>query len=335
MSEIISIVGVVFSLVILESLLSVDNALVLAAMVNHLPDQQRSKALRYGLIGAYVMRFASIGLIAFIISNPWLKLIGGGYLLYLMCSHLGVAEEGEGDAHNAVNKGFWATVIAVEIADMTFSLDNIVAAAAFSPKLWVVLLGVGIGILAMRFVAGIFTKLIDKFPILAQVAYVLVGSIGVQLIAEHSFGLHLNEVQKLGSVLGIVAFGMIYAKVPLLQKGLGPTFRWLGQVMGNISELIDSLLVPVKLVFHYTVGVTAVFLFGLLKRAYNAAPAVTSVISGAAVAALVQYALVAIFGIALATPGLQAAVVAGGAVVGFGVSKVAAKIFAEPKNGNA
>jgi len=247
MTELISALPIIVSLIILEGLLSVDNALVLAAMVSHLPDKQRTWALRAGLLGAYVLRGASLAFVSILIANPWIKLVGGGYLIYLMCSHLGVNEEGEQDAHNGKAMGFWATVFAVELADMAFSIDNIIAAVALSPKIWVVITGVFIGILAMRFVAGVFVKLIDRFPILAKIAYVLVGAIGIQLVAEHFFHFELHEIGKFSIILGIIGFGLLYDRVKVLQKVLGPLFNWLGQVMGNVSELIDSLLVPVKL----------------------------------------------------------------------------------------
>src|SRR5205823_11523228 len=134
----------------------------------------------------------------------------------------------EQNAHNGKVAGFWATVIAVEFADMAFSIDNILAAVALSPKLWVVLAGVFIGILAMRFVAGIFVKLIEKFPILAQIAYVLVGAIGLQLVAEHIWHFELNEVHKFAGIMGIIVFGLLYDRSTLLQKVLGPVFNWLG-----------------------------------------------------------------------------------------------------------
>ncbi len=254
MAELISAGPIILSLIILEGLLSVDNALVLAAMVKHLPEKQQSLALKAGLIGAYVLRGVALLFVGFLIANPWVRLVGGGYLIYLMCSHLGVGEEGEGDAHQSKAAGFWATVAAVELADLAFSIDNVIAAVALSPKMWVVVLGVFIGILAMRFVAGAFIKLLDKFPILAKIAYVLVGFIGVILVTEYFFHFEFHGMQKFGTIMGIIAFGMIYDKVPFLQRLLSPTFKWLGQVMANIAELVDSLIKPITGLFGLIVG---------------------------------------------------------------------------------
>lgn len=254
MPVIIEALPIIFSLIILEGLLSVDNALVLAAMVKHLPTKQQALALKAGLIGAYVLRGVALLFVGFLIANPWVRLLGGGYLIYLMCTHLGVGEGDGDDAHQAKAAGFWATVVAVEFADLAFSIDNVIAAVALSPKMWVVVTGVFIGILAMRFVAGAFIKLLDKFPILAKIAYVLVGFIGVVLVAEYFFHFEFHGVQKFGAIMGIIVFGLIYDKVAFLQRLLGPVFTWLGQVMANVAELCDSLMKPVTSLFGLVVG---------------------------------------------------------------------------------
>src|SRR3954452_1196144 len=75
--------GLIGTLVILEGLLSADNALVLAVMVKHLPEKQRKKALFYGLLGAYVFRFIAIGVGVFLIKLWWIKVLGAAYLAWL------------------------------------------------------------------------------------------------------------------------------------------------------------------------------------------------------------------------------------------------------------
>lgn len=239
---------VIVSLVILEGLLSVDNAMVLAAMVQHLPGKQKQLALRLGIIGAYVFRGLSLVFVSFIIAIPGLRLFGGLYLIHLMTSNLGIAEAGEGDSHSAAGKGFWGTVIAVEIADMMFSIDNIVVAVAMSDKLWVVILGVFIGIAAMRFVAGIFVKLIEKYPVLTQIAFLLVGFVGVQLVVEQFTGIELNEIGKFTGIVAIIGSGLLYDKFPLLQRVFGPIVRWIGEGFGNLNEIVEWAWKPFGLV---------------------------------------------------------------------------------------
>lgn len=239
---------VVSSLVILEGLLSVDNALVLAAMVKHLPEKQAQLALKAGLLGAYIGRGAMLFSASYILHNPWLKLLGGSYLIWLMVSNLsgaeGEGEDGEAEEENqgrSAKGGFWATVLAVELADLAFSVDNVAAAVAMSDQLWAVLTGVAIGILAMRFVAGIFVGLISKFPILEQIAYLLVGWIGILLVAEQQGIFEAGEVVKFLSILLIIAGGMAYGQFTPVQKALRPAVSYVGEFFGNLQSLVGGL----------------------------------------------------------------------------------------------
>lgn len=255
MSEFINALPVIISLVIMEGLLSVDNAMVIAAMVSHLPDKQKVWALRAGLAGAYVFRGLALFFVAIIIANPWIKLAGAGYLVYLMFKHLGHRETGDdADKKKLKHAGFWGTVIAVELADLAFSIDNVIAAVALSPKFLVVLVGVFIGIAAMRFVAGFFVKLIEKYPILNQIAYVLVGYVGVQLFLDDLYHIEVSELGKFGIIIGIIAAGFIYNASPLLQRLLGPLFRYLATGMALVTELIDWLFTPLGLLFSVVKG---------------------------------------------------------------------------------
>jgi predicted tellurium resistance membrane protein TerC len=88
MNEVLSAVPVIISLVIIEGLLSVDNALAIAALASGLPENQRIKALRYGIVGAYVMRGLCLAFAAWIAGNTWVKALGAAYLIYLMVSQL-------------------------------------------------------------------------------------------------------------------------------------------------------------------------------------------------------------------------------------------------------
>lgn len=246
-TEIVQALPVIVSLIIMEGLLSVDNAMLISAMVDHLPEKQKKKALFYGMAGAYLFRGAALLCVSFLIANPWVKLAGASYLVYLMCKHLGLPEEGEEKAHqNSSESGFWATVVAVEIADLAFSIDNVIAAVALSDKLWVVIAGVFIGIAAMRFVAGLFVSLMQRYPFLKSIAYLLVGFVGVQLIGEELWHWEVSELEKFLSIVGIIAFGLIYDRFNWLKRLLSPAVIWLGQGMANVAELVDWAFAPVR-----------------------------------------------------------------------------------------
>lgn len=206
------VAGTILTLVFLEGLLSADNALVLAVMVRHLPKDQQKRALRYGIIGAFVFRLIAVVFASTLLEYWIFKVVGGVYLLYLAVSHLlsSHGDEGGEGGGSRFGKGFWATVIGVEVADIAFSIDSIVAAVAMadglpphigertafilpvlglpvSLELLIVYLGGILGIVAMRYVAGYFLLLLDRFTGLAIGAYYLVGWIGLKLIGG---GLH-------------------------------------------------------------------------------------------------------------------------------------------------
>lgn len=188
---------IVLNLILIESLLSIDNAAVLATMVMDLPKDQRKKALKYGIIGAYVFRGFSLLLASYLVKIWWLKGAGGIYLLYLGINYFRTKSTPQKD-DDMLNKEqswlykktfgllgpLWATIVLVEIMDLAFSIDNVFAAVAFTDNIWLICTGVFIGILAMRFVAQGFVKLMEKYTFLASGAFVVIIILGVKLTAS-------------------------------------------------------------------------------------------------------------------------------------------------------
>jgi YkoY family integral membrane protein len=236
--------ALVGNLIIIESLLSVDNAAVLATMVGDLNPEQRKKALRYGIFGAYLFRGLCILFASYLIEFWFLKPLGGLYLLYLVWDHFR-AGPSEGDEHIEKEKSwlykrtlglfgkFWATVALIELMDLAFSIDNVFAVVAFTDNLIIICLGVFIGILAMRLVAQAFVVLMGKYPFLETAAFVIIGVLGLKLLLslfEHfqpasPFSAFLSsEAADVGlTVLTVAVFG-----VPLLTSRLLGWPRQLG-----------------------------------------------------------------------------------------------------------
>src|SRR5690625_3218279 len=88
MQFIVEYLWVLVILVGLEGLLAADNALVLAIMVKHLPDEKRRKALFYGLAGAFILRFGSLFIISFLVDVWQVQAIGAAYLLFISIKHM-------------------------------------------------------------------------------------------------------------------------------------------------------------------------------------------------------------------------------------------------------
>lgn len=230
---------VVLLLVFFEGVLSIDNAIVLGLLAKRLPRSQQQRALTYGLIGAFAFRFIAILAAAYLLEWRIVKLIGGGYLLYIAIKHLffegqekteetitanqdgglvlrdaltgqELNEEQEQlelderlpipSQHLGIGKHFWTTVMVIELTDIAFAIDSILAAialigsppeghpdGALHPKLWVVMLGGLFGILLMRGAAALFIRLLDRFPRMEVAAYLLVITIGLKLLVDWGF----------------------------------------------------------------------------------------------------------------------------------------------------
>lgn len=152
-------------LIVLEGLLSLDNALVLGVLARKLPKHLQKRALTYGLVGAFVFRLIAIGLATYLFHWKWVKLAGGAYLVLVALKHfvtearkkddrkIVMGPDGEpmavsrstgqplpenGSGHGAVGeaaltthtRAFWSAVVAIEFTDIAFAVDSILAAVA-------------------------------------------------------------------------------------------------------------------------------------------------------------------------------------------------------------
>jgi YkoY family integral membrane protein len=232
--------AVVALLVVLEGLLSIDNALVLGLLAKRLPKHEQARALWYGLAGAFVFRFLAVLMASLLLQWTFAKFLGGAYLVYIAVRHLFFesqehekdkvvldehghptivqAETGEelpdSEQETEIRErvpvymtperrkqlglaSFWPTVLVIELTDIAFAVDSILAAIAmvgskppgtppdaFHPKLWVVVLGGLIGLMLMRVAAKMFIQLLDRFPRFEVSAYLLVIVIGLKLLAD-------------------------------------------------------------------------------------------------------------------------------------------------------
>jgi len=257
--------AIVALLVVLEGVLSIDNALVLGLLAKRLPKHQQKRALTYGLVGAFVFRLIAVGMAVFLMKWWWVKLLGGGYLIYIAVKHLFFEHKETEDDHiaadahgepvlvdaaghevppersetaireripvplpgmdqeqvddpraaviaaggdpikaveripdcdpNATGKrkcaSFWPTVLVIELTDIAFAIDSILAAIALvgnrTEKFWMVLAGGMLGVMLMRVAAIFFIKLLEKFPRLDMAAYLLVIVIGLKLLLDWYF----------------------------------------------------------------------------------------------------------------------------------------------------
>jgi YkoY family integral membrane protein len=225
---------VLLVLVGLEGILAADNAVVMAVMVKHLPKEQQKKALFYGLVGAFVFRFAALFLISFLVNSWQVQAIGAVYLLFISMKHLLSKNGKNAEQKTSSQSGFWMTVLKVELADIAFAVDSILAAVALAvtltPTGWfsvggidggqflVMFLGGIIGLVIIRFAANVFVNLLHKYPGLETSAFLIVGWVGVKLAVLTLSHPHLHIINEhvpesfewkmiFWTVLAIIAFG--------------------------------------------------------------------------------------------------------------------------------
>ena len=196
---------VLLVLVGLEGILAADNAVVMAVMVKHLPAEEQKKALFYGLLGAFVFRFATLFMISFLADVWQVQAVGALYLLFISIHNLYGKFGGkkrERDVKERKQSSFWITVLKVELADIAFAIDSMLAAVALAVTLpptgrftigadrWgqftVMFLGGILGLVIMRFAANWFVKLLHTKPSLEIAAFLIVGWVGVKLAVFHT-----------------------------------------------------------------------------------------------------------------------------------------------------
>lgn len=177
-------------LAFLELLLSADNAIVLAILIAALPEPLRKKALHIGVASAFIFRLAGILGAVYLLKFFWIQLLGSLYLFYLCFKHFISKRKGKSSAPKS-EPHFWKIVLMIELLDLAFAVDSIIAGvafigpspqdAAFHPKLWIVYFGGMFGVLGIRSAAKLFTSLLGRFPHLESAAYAMIGWIGLKL----------------------------------------------------------------------------------------------------------------------------------------------------------
>jgi len=238
-------------LVALEGLLSADNALVMAIMVLGLPKSQHNQALRYGLVGGFAFRIIATVLAVYLIRVAWVKLLGGLYLLYLTYSHFWGQEQGADRRQPPKARpwlgltAFWATVVRVELINLAFSIDSILVAVAMSPKLWVVVTGGVLGIVAMRVVVGQLLALVQRYPPLVDGAFVIIAWVGIKLSIEYLHDAHFTAFEiprwiSLGLIIVIFLIAFAYAKMqgPVEESDLAHEAE---HILGRDAERVKAI----------------------------------------------------------------------------------------------
>jgi YkoY family integral membrane protein len=178
---------VLLVLVALEAVLSADNAIALAAIAQNLDNKKlQDRALNIGLIGAYILRITLILTATWVVRFWQFELLGGLYLLWLVFNYFTnsepeVSEKPEAHHHLGFSS-LWQIVPTIAVTDLAFSLDSVTTAIAISEDTWLILAGGTIGVITLRFLAGLFIRWLQEYTYLEDAGFITVGFVGLRLL---------------------------------------------------------------------------------------------------------------------------------------------------------
>ena len=176
---------VLLILVALEAVLSADNAIALAAIAQGLEDSQlQRRALNFGLVAAYVLRISLILTATWVVQFWQFELLGAAYLLWLVFEHFRAEEDEEHHHRGPRFTSLWQTIPLIAVTDLAFSLDSVTTAIAISDKTWLVITGGTIGVITLRFMAGLFIRWLKEYLHLEDAGYITVGFVGLRLLVR-------------------------------------------------------------------------------------------------------------------------------------------------------
>ena len=271
-SELTSGLSIIASLVLIEGLLSVDNVLGIAAIARSLPETQRKQAIRLGMAGAYVFRIVALIFVGILKDNLWVRWLGAGYLIYLMCSQLTKPQaphdlppsdhdtalnhdmpDGAGAVSTPAGKAltgaaFGAVLLQIGLMDLSLSVDNVITAVALAGNtMWAIYVGVLIAILALQFLTGVAMSLLDRYPVLEPTAFILIGFVGVILVVESATHQHFPPWVKFVGILAILALSLLWDRSPAVKKFSAPLFKAVRPAMKAFAIGVGLIFKPLEL----------------------------------------------------------------------------------------
>lgn len=181
--------GTLLALVTLETILSADNAVALAALAGEIENpQEQNKALNWGMILAFILRILLLITATWVMGFWQFEMAGGIYLIWLAGKHFSQywhnSENEDDQDHQSSFEGssFFKIIGLIALTDLAFSVDSVTAAVGFSNQLFLVVLGCTLGIIALRFLAGLFVQWLTEFFYLADAAYMTILAVGMRLV---------------------------------------------------------------------------------------------------------------------------------------------------------
>jgi YkoY family integral membrane protein len=199
---------VLLILVVLEAVLSADNAIALAAIAQGLENrEQQHRALNFGLVAAYILRMGLILTATWVVKFWQFELLGALYLLWLVANYFLSAEDAQHHHHSLRFTSFWQAIPLIAVTDLAFSLDSVTTAIAVADDLWLILVGGTIGVITLRFLAELFIRWLEIFTHLEDAGFMTVGLVGLRLLLRV---INPELVPPEGVMIGLIALLFIW-----------------------------------------------------------------------------------------------------------------------------
>jgi YjbE family integral membrane protein len=190
----------------LNIILSGDNAVVIGMAAAGLASHLRSRAVLFGILAAAAMRIGFSIFAVYLLGLWWVELVGGIALLYIAWTfwrELRAGADADGHVHEPKEKTLMQALWQIIVADVSMSLDNVLAVAAVARNnLPMLIIGLTVSILLMGVLGGLLAKLLDRYRVIAYVGLVLIAYVGLQLLWDGTVA--ANEAMALGLPLPAV-----------------------------------------------------------------------------------------------------------------------------------
>jgi len=217
-------VVLVLSIGLLDSILSVDNALINAALARQLPQSKQHQAVVLGLGFGAILRIGALFIAQFILRFPVIKVAGAFWLLWLAYQFFSKRSE-ERLGTNIQEKTLLSVLGAIGFADLAFSIDNIIASVGLTARIGIIVAGVIVSILVMMVATQVMIKLMHRYTLLEGAAYGVIAFIGVAMLLSDAYHLvsflphyEIPTLIKVTVTLGVLVCTVVFEELRRLQK---------------------------------------------------------------------------------------------------------------------
>jgi YjbE family integral membrane protein len=171
----------VASIVVIDLLLAGDNAVVIAMAVRNLPRDQRRKGIFFGAVAAVLLRVTLTFFVAQLLQLRFVKLVGGLLILWVAVKLLGEDEAAEEPSR--AGGSVWEAIKIIVVADITMSLDNMLAVGGASHgNLALLVFGLALSIPFIVFTSDLLSRLMDRFPVIVYAGAAVLGKVAAEMV---------------------------------------------------------------------------------------------------------------------------------------------------------